>query len=96
MKHLVSMKHDVSRATETWCEQWEGGVTENVAEADCDDCLMSVLDLAEEVRERRAELLAAKAPPACECRAGAHPARENYMKGAAERDGAVCKLGWPL
>ena len=82
-----------------WCggdEKATDCTTAEVNLADCDDCLLSALDYAELVRERRGELLAAKEAPACECRPGAHPARENYLKGAAERDGAICKLGWPL
>jgi hypothetical protein len=99
VKHLIRN----SIPGELWCGGREDSTsvepapyTYEVSKVDCDDCLMSVLDLAEEVRERRGELLDAKEAPRCECRPGAHPARENYLRAAAERDGAVCKLGWSL
>jgi hypothetical protein len=31
----------------------------------------------------------------CGCPSGAHPNQQNYLSGAAERDGRTCKLGWP-
>jgi hypothetical protein len=34
-------------------------------------------------------------PLSCGCAPGAHPPSNNLLKGAAERDGRVCELGWP-
>lgn len=31
----------------------------------------------------------------CGCPFGSHPAKPNYLQGAAEREGPVCDLGWP-
>lgn len=31
----------------------------------------------------------------CGCPFGSHPAKKNYLQGAAEREGTVCDLGWP-
>lgn len=32
----------------------------------------------------------------CGCAVGVHPDAGNQMQGAAEREGPVCQLGWPL
>lgn len=31
----------------------------------------------------------------CGCQFGSHPAKQNYLTGAADREGLVCDLGWP-
>lgn len=32
----------------------------------------------------------------CGCPSGSHPVARNYLESAAEREGPVCKLGWPV
>lgn len=32
----------------------------------------------------------------CGCPESAHPEARNYAEGAAERDGRICRLGWPV
>lgn len=50
-------------------------------------------DLAKRVYE--AAIVAASAPPmSCGCPAGRHADHRNFIEGAAEREGAVCSLGW--
>jgi len=84
---------------DTWCELAGTGfdATNDLTAVTCRPCLLSVIDYAEDARHRLSELPGAdvEAPP-CGCRAGAHPPRDNYLRAEAEREGAVCKLGWLL
>lgn len=54
--------------------------------------IQEALRLADQIAKEHPE----REPMACGCPAGAHADVYNMLAGAAERDGRVCKLGWPI